>query len=351
MTAVKIHEAAELFPMMGDADYKQLKKDIALNGLKSDLVFIGTGSNDRELLDGRNRLKAMQELGIDWEAFCFVEHPDNIPDPVGYVVSLNLHRRHLTDSQRAMIAANIANLKKGSNQHTAIAVSSSQATAAKLMNTSVDSIQRANRVQEHGVPELVEAVREGSVTVSAAVEVSDLDQSEQRELVAAGSVAVRDKASELRRERSTTNASTEVVGQADCDRTGAKGMELAHEAINVFRRISVNDPSRTLGAKEIVKFVADNYLDDDDQWLLQLAWKSAREGQRREFIERHKVKLKPLPGTKSHAIKFAYEAMSKIDRIPVNDQERSKAARIIISYVNQVLLDQQPEAGESEVAA
>jgi hypothetical protein len=51
-------------------------------------------------------------------------------------VSLNLHRRHLTESQRGMVAANIENMPthrpadKDANLHT------SQAQAAKLMNVS-----------------------------------------------------------------------------------------------------------------------------------------------------------------------------------------------------------------------
>jgi hypothetical protein len=61
---------------------------------------------------------------------------------VGYVVSINLKRRHLDTSQRAMAAAKLATLKQGQKANTAIAVS--QEAAAKSLNVSVDSVQRAH---------------------------------------------------------------------------------------------------------------------------------------------------------------------------------------------------------------
>ncbi len=68
---------------------------------------------------------------------------------MAFVVSLNLHRRHLSESQRAEIADWIRNLKKGDNRFTidpAIAVSTEQ--AAQLLNVSKDSIERAAKMQQ-----------------------------------------------------------------------------------------------------------------------------------------------------------------------------------------------------------
>lgn len=76
-------------------------------------------------------------------------------DPVGFVVSLNLRRRHLSEGQRAWVAAQIANLGKGrpSEENPPIG-GLSQPEAATMMNVSERAVQRATVVRDHGVPEL-----------------------------------------------------------------------------------------------------------------------------------------------------------------------------------------------------
>lgn len=78
-------------------------------------------------------------------------------DPSRFRCSLNLHRRHLDESQRALVAARIANLPRGSNQHASIEAPS-QAEASELLNVSRPSVQRARQVLDHGTPALVQAV-------------------------------------------------------------------------------------------------------------------------------------------------------------------------------------------------
>jgi hypothetical protein len=105
------------------------------------------------------------------------------PDPLAYVISLNLKRRHLDESQRGMAHARIATLRRGANQHTPIAAPS-QDEASKLLNISVDMGQRARNVLDAGANELVAAVDRGEISVSAAAEVSSLPKEKQREIVA-----------------------------------------------------------------------------------------------------------------------------------------------------------------------
>jgi hypothetical protein len=75
--------------------------------------------------------------------------------------------RPLNESQRAMVAAKLATLPRGANQH-ASTDAPSQAAAAELLNVSRPSVQRAREVLARGTPELVEAVEAGRVSVSAA---------------------------------------------------------------------------------------------------------------------------------------------------------------------------------------
>lgn len=144
---MKHHPYANLFPMQSDEEIQSLADDIAKHGLRQPIVI----DADEMILDGRNR-----------SAACVIAQVKPIYEPfvgsdaqkLAYVVSVNVHRRHLTTAQRAEIAATIATMKTGENQHTAKKkkeggsnelpskpVTTEQ--AAKLMNVSVASVKRA----------------------------------------------------------------------------------------------------------------------------------------------------------------------------------------------------------------
>ena len=92
------HEVSNIFPMMDRDEYRKFLKDIDKNGLR-DPIWIYEG----EIIDGRNRYKACLDLGIKPEFKTW----DGKGSLVEFVVSMNLHRRHLNSSQRATIAAEI----------------------------------------------------------------------------------------------------------------------------------------------------------------------------------------------------------------------------------------------------
>jgi len=84
------HPIANIFPLMIGAEYDALVSDIAEHG-QHEAIWLYEGT----VLDGRNRLRACNQLGLVPE---FRQYTGD--DPQAFVVSLNLHRRHLTREQR-----------------------------------------------------------------------------------------------------------------------------------------------------------------------------------------------------------------------------------------------------------
>ena len=99
---MEYHEYANLFPMMSAGEFDSLLSDMARNGYDETAPIVLC---DGKILDGRNRYKAADELGI---IPVYSEYTGD--DPLGYVVRHNLNRRHLSESQRAVIAARLANM-------------------------------------------------------------------------------------------------------------------------------------------------------------------------------------------------------------------------------------------------
>ena len=95
----KYHEVADIFPLMTGEEFDALKADIAVNGQREPIWLHPDGS----IIDGRNRHRACIDLDIAPHFRTW----DGNGSLVAFVVSLNLHRRHLTSGQKAIIAAEI----------------------------------------------------------------------------------------------------------------------------------------------------------------------------------------------------------------------------------------------------
>lgn len=96
-----VHQAAAVFPMMSPDEIEELAADIKENGLREPIV-VAEVDGQLMLVDGRNRRAACQLAGISPD----VSHL-NGEDPTAYVLSANIHRRHMTNAQRAMAIAMI----------------------------------------------------------------------------------------------------------------------------------------------------------------------------------------------------------------------------------------------------
>lgn len=169
----EMHELCTAFPLMKNDQFMALVKDIRENGLLEPITLY-----KGKILDGRNRYTACVNAMVEP---VFEEYDGD--DPVAFVISRNLSRRHLDESQRAMVAAKLANLKQGARTDLSPIGERSQAQAAELLNVGKRSVERARAVIDDGEPELIEAVEQGEIPVSVAADVAKLPEEVQHQII------------------------------------------------------------------------------------------------------------------------------------------------------------------------
>ena len=173
---MEFHAIANIFPLIEGKAFDDLVSDVSTNGIREPVW-----TYEGEILDGRNRWRAAQQAGVD----CPIREYDG-NDPIGFVVSLNLHRRHLSESQRGMVAASIANLSNGQKTSSANLQSTpvTQTEAAEMLNVSPRTVASAAKVKEQGAPDVVAAVNAGEMSVSLAAQYVSTPSEIKSEVVA-----------------------------------------------------------------------------------------------------------------------------------------------------------------------
>jgi hypothetical protein len=96
------HPLASTFDMMEGDEYYALVADIKKNGLLYRIVTF-----EGQVLDGRNRQRACLEAGVEPEYIEFAEGAGTHAEALAYVVSVNVHRRHLTTEDKKKVAAKL----------------------------------------------------------------------------------------------------------------------------------------------------------------------------------------------------------------------------------------------------
>jgi ParB-like chromosome segregation protein Spo0J len=177
MQEYNLHEYCTIFPVASDQDTGALVNDIRRHGLLDAITLY-----DGKILDGRNRYTACSILNIEPR---FINFEGDDEKALEYVISKNLARRHLNESQRAMVAGKLANMKQGNHSKVAnLQVSPvPQSLAAGRLNVSPRSVASARKILNEGIPELADAVERGDIPVSVAAEVSDLDDEIQHQII------------------------------------------------------------------------------------------------------------------------------------------------------------------------
>lgn len=156
------HPLSAAFPAMSADDFQALKQDIKASGQREPIIV-----HEGMVLDGWHRYSACVELGIKPQHFTF----DASADPVAFVLSNNLHRRHLTGSQRAAAVvacsewAPASRPKKGEPSSSFL----TNEALAKVANVSDRTIKDAKTAHRAG---LTDAVKDGTLTVKEAAHVA-----------------------------------------------------------------------------------------------------------------------------------------------------------------------------------
>lgn len=188
---LSFHPYADLFPLIEGEQFADLVADIKANDLREKIVVW-----DGAILDGRNRYRAAlaadlidDDDGPDRTKYFTRFVPAVDGDALAFVISKNLKRRHLDDSQRAMIAARLATMRQGERTDIPAEPSAnlpkvSQSDAAKKLSISERALRHARAVQDRGEPELVRAVDRGRLAVSTAERASRLAPEIQRRIAA-----------------------------------------------------------------------------------------------------------------------------------------------------------------------
>ena len=155
------HEYADLFPMMRPEELKGLVEDIKQSGLIKPIVLF-----ENKVLDGRNRFLACGEAGVKPQ---YDQYKGD--DPIGFVVSMNLQRRHLNETQRAVVGEKIANMRQGERtdiEPIADLQKVSLDNAAELVNISKRTISNVRKVKQES-PDLMPQLESVEMTANQAV--------------------------------------------------------------------------------------------------------------------------------------------------------------------------------------
>lgn len=252
MESLEFHEAANIFPL-DDENLDSLAEDIRKNKLLTPIETL-----DGKIIDGRRRWHACRLANVK-PTFKAVK----VDDPVSYVLSLNLHRRHLSETQRAMVGAKARSIydeaakerqKKSHGQGVKGPVNlpdlkgDARDAVGKALGVSGKSIDYARNVLAGGTPKLIAAVESDKVAVSTASRMASSPAEEQDAWVDSASKTKRPRIKEVEEPEPETNG-TERKG---------KGVILANEAINCLIRIPKNDALRKRGLQIVTDWIKKN---------------------------------------------------------------------------------------------
>jgi hypothetical protein len=243
---VKEELKAYIDPLTAD-EHEALERSILAEGCRDALVLW----ND-VLVDGHNRFGICQKHGLPFQTVQNTRF-QSMDDVHLWMIEQHLGRRSVSDFQRGVLAlrkrdilaerhrADQAQLQRESDGEIADATPEgdedsppwapapkvSRADMAREARLSSSQVTMIERIHKQAAPELVEAVKSGVISISAAAAVSDLPEEEQRAAAVAGKDELKQAAKRVRdAKRKPRKPVQEVLHSAD----GEMEVDMGREA-------------------------------------------------------------------------------------------------------------------------
>jgi hypothetical protein len=239
-------------------EYAALERSILAEGCRDALVLWGD-----ILVDGHNRYSICSKHGLPFQTVQNTRF-QSMEDVHLWMIDQHLGRRSVSDFQRGVLALRKKEILEkrpkplpsppppaaagegggeaapaGSEPEVRLASRESIAKVARISSATVAQIEK---IQKAAAPELVEAVKTGTVSISAAATIAALPQEEQQAAVAGGKKELREAAKRVREAKSGGRKKAEAEGSelAETPSTGpGAAVDVSDPTVLLQRQVEV----------------------------------------------------------------------------------------------------------------
>lgn len=243
-------------------EYQALERSILAEGCRDALVLWG-----EVLIDGHNRYAICQKHGI---AFNTTQNTrfSHIEDVMLWMIDNHLARRSVSDFQRGMLALRkkeiVASRSQPKEQQASESADSAAETPAppsatqareelaKTAGISSNTVTQIEKIRRAATPELVDAVRAGTISINAAATVASLPPEQQVTAVTGGRKELQLAAKQVREMKSANKPATAKASSID-DSMATDASDYSHEiaaltAENITLKEQIAELTRALEA-------------------------------------------------------------------------------------------------------
>jgi len=224
--SIIIHEGLRAYiDPLTEHEYAALERSILTEGCRDALVLWG-----EVLIDGHNRYAICQRHNIPFKTIQN-DHFNDLEDVQLWMIDNHLARRSVSDFQRGMLALRkkeIISMRikaqdesgTSGNEETDVAIpvvkpTQSRQDIARVAGISSNAVLQIEKIQRAAAPELVQAVRDGTISISAAAAVATLPSNEQAAAVAGGRKELQQAAKQVREKIREQKAPTKASKHPD----------------------------------------------------------------------------------------------------------------------------------------